>query len=205
MADNLGPIVGARETGVVEWKPKMELMTPLLEMGLSENSAKRGIYFTGGISVDAAASWIFENLDDPDINSPFNVQLEAEQPSNAVEVSPIKMVFVVNSELKMGVGKIAAQVAHAGLAIQRKLLQGSDKMRIMANEWEEMGATKIVLSGNSASQLMEMENEAKRLDLSFYLVVDAGRTQVRPSSVTVLGIFGNAEEVNRITGHLSLL
>ena len=39
-------------------------------------------------------------------------------------------------------------------------------------------ATKIVLSGNSASQLMEMENEAKRLDLSFYLVVDAGRTQV---------------------------
>ena len=29
--------------------------------------------------------------------------------------------------------------------------------------------------------------------------------QVRPSSVTVLGIFGNAEEVNRITGHLSLL
>ena len=41
MADNLGPIVGARETGVVEWKPKMELMTPLLEMGLSENSAKR--------------------------------------------------------------------------------------------------------------------------------------------------------------------
>ena len=65
--------------------------------------------------------------------------MEAEQPSNALEVSPIKMVFVVNSELKMGVGKIAAQVAHAGLAIQKKLLQGSDKMRIMANEWEEMG------------------------------------------------------------------
>ena len=39
-------------------------------------------------------------------------------------------------------------------------------------------ATKIVLRGSSASQLMEMENEAKRLELSFYLVVDAGRTQV---------------------------
>ena len=65
--------------------------------------------------------------------------MEAEQPSNALEVCPIKMVFVVNSELKMGVGKIAAQVAHAGLAIQKKLLQGSDKMRNLANEWEEMG------------------------------------------------------------------
>ena len=43
MDDDLGqiPIEGPRETGLVEWKPKMELMTPLLEMGLSENSAKR--------------------------------------------------------------------------------------------------------------------------------------------------------------------
>ena len=41
MADDLGPLVGARETGFVEWKPKTELMAPLLEMGLSENSAKR--------------------------------------------------------------------------------------------------------------------------------------------------------------------
>ena len=44
MADEvgqLGPILGTLEGGVVEWKPKLELITPLLEMGLSENSAKR--------------------------------------------------------------------------------------------------------------------------------------------------------------------
>ena len=39
-------------------------------------------------------------------------------------------------------------------------------------------ATKIVLRGDSASQLMEMENEAKRMELPCYLVIDAGRTQV---------------------------
>ena len=32
------------------------------------------------------------------------------------------MVFVVNSELKMGVGKVAAQVAHAALGLHRTLL-----------------------------------------------------------------------------------
>ena len=39
-------------------------------------------------------------------------------------------------------------------------------------------ATKIVLKGGNASQLIEMENEAKRMELPCYLVVDAGRTQV---------------------------
>ena len=60
------------------------------------------------------------------------------------------MVFVVNCELNMGVGKIAAQVAHAGLAIQKRLLQGDEKMRRMTNEWEDMGyvvclAAKVLL------------------------------------------------------------
>lgn len=43
MADNLGPIVGARESGTVEWRPKPELMAPLIEMGISDNAAKRVI------------------------------------------------------------------------------------------------------------------------------------------------------------------
>ena len=69
----------------------------------------------------------------------LQVQLEATQPS--ANFGPVKMVFAVNCELKMGVGKIAAQVAHAGLAIQRRLLQGSEKMKKLADEWEDMGYT----------------------------------------------------------------
>ena len=42
-------------------------------------------------------------------------------------------------------------------------------------------ATKIVLKGDSAPLLMEMENNAKRLRLPCYLVIDAGRTQVFPN------------------------
>lgn len=39
----------------------------------------------------------------------------------------------------MGVGKIASQVAHAGLAIQKKMLQGDEKMKRLATEWDDMG------------------------------------------------------------------
>ena len=51
MADSLGPIVHARETGSVEWQPKAELMAPLIEMGLTENSAKRVIVLMCSVTV----------------------------------------------------------------------------------------------------------------------------------------------------------
>ena len=41
MADNLGPLSHARSTHYTEWQPTAELMQPLLEMGVSENAAKR--------------------------------------------------------------------------------------------------------------------------------------------------------------------
>ena len=60
-------------------------------------------------------------------------------PARQDNATPLKMVFAVNSELKMGVGKIAAQVAHAGLAIQKKIFLGEERMKRMLTEWEEMG------------------------------------------------------------------
>ena len=59
----------------------------------------------------------------------------------SAQSDPLKMVFIVNNSLKMGVGKIAAQVAHAGLAVHKKLLLGETKLRHMEEEWEEMGYT----------------------------------------------------------------
>jgi len=50
-----------------------------------------------------------------------------------------KMVFVVNSELDMGVGKIAAQVAHAALGLHRQLLETPQKYGQMLMSWEQFG------------------------------------------------------------------
>ena len=71
----------------------------------------------------------------------FQIVLES-QPSNHAKDSEsiaLKMVFVVNSELKMGVGKIAAQVAHAGLGLQRVLLEGDAHAKTILDEWEQVG------------------------------------------------------------------
>ena len=48
------------------------------------------------------------------------------------------MVFVVNMELQMGQGKIAAQVAHAALAMFRELMESETKAE-MVMAWGHLG------------------------------------------------------------------
>lgn len=48
-----------------------------------------------------------------------------------------KMTFIVNTSLKMGVGKIAAQVGHACLGLYRDMLKNN--MEDDLSQWEEIG------------------------------------------------------------------
>jgi len=50
-----------------------------------------------------------------------------------------KMVFVVNSELTMGVGKTASQVAHAAIGLYRLLIEEQQSYGEMLLCWEQFG------------------------------------------------------------------
>lgn len=53
--------------------------------------------------------------------------------------------------------------------------------------------------------LRELQVAARRANMPNSLVADAGRTQIEPGSITVLGLFGPASRVDQLTGHLALL
>ena len=53
--------------------------------------------------------------------------------------SPYKMVFVVNTELNMGVGKIAAQVGHAAVGLYRILSSQAQKYDHKLAQWDDFG------------------------------------------------------------------
>ena len=50
-----------------------------------------------------------------------------------------KMVFVVNGSLDMGVGKVAAQVAHATLALYKIVIGNQQSYGEMMLAWEQFG------------------------------------------------------------------
>lgn len=182
-------------------------------MGITENAAQRGLYFTGNTSADHAASWVFENLENPDLHRPFSppaASADKTKPGASVlqaildESRAYKMVFVVNSSLKMGVGKIAAQVGHATLALYKTLLVELSDQHGVRN-WEESGAKKIVLRGESTEHLLTLKSAAEAKHIPSFLVRDAGKTQVKPGSITVLALFEKGYLVDEISGQLSTL
>ncbi|KAG8436011.1 hypothetical protein GDO86_007200 [Hymenochirus boettgeri] len=168
-----------------------EYLQQLRDLDIPEEEAKKALFLTGNISVEEAAIFYFDGLE--------NQNAEAED-----EHSFYKMVFVVNMELSMGVGKIAAQVGHAAVGLYQLLFKES-KTREIAYRWDEHGAKKVVLQGSNAAHLMDLQALAISLNLPTYLVQDAGRTQIAPGSYTVLSIMGQEENVNKVTGKLKLL
>ncbi|XP_008103749.1 probable peptidyl-tRNA hydrolase 2 [Anolis carolinensis] len=168
------------------------LVAPLLELGIPEAAARRALALTGGRSAEAAAQLYFSS------------GLDSQEEDDVQGSGYYKMVFVVNMDLSMGAGKIAAQVGHAAIGLFQ-LMHEKPSQRDIINQWDEHGAKKVVLQGTNTDQLLELHALALSLELPTYLVQDAGRTQVPAGSHTVLAIMGEEEMVNQVTGQLKLL
>ncbi|XP_053576847.1 probable peptidyl-tRNA hydrolase 2 [Bombina bombina] len=167
-----------------------DYLKQLKDLDIPEDEAKQALILTGNVSAEEAAIFYFDSLEN--------------QNPEADEQNYYKMVFVVNMELPMGMGKIAAQVGHAAVGLYQLLLKES-RTREMAYRWDEHGAKKVVLQGSSTTQLMDLQALALSMNLPSYIVQDAGRTQIASGSHTVLSIMGEEESVNKVTGKLKLL
>ena len=111
----------------------------------------------------------------------------------------MKQAIVARTDLGMGQGKLAAQVAHASLSASEDT---GDRAR---KQWKGEGQKKVVLKTDGESELFRLADEAERLGLPNAIVRDAGHTQLEPGTVTCLAVGpGNDEEVDRVTGELSL-
>ncbi|KAJ8260056.1 hypothetical protein GJAV_G00176560 [Gymnothorax javanicus] len=161
----------------------------LRELDIPEEAAKEALLHTRNVSAEEAAMYYFNKLEN---------EYEGE------EDLMFKMVFVVNMDLSMGVGKVAAQVGHGAVGLYQAL-QEKNSWREMAWKWDHAGAKKVVLQGTNMAHLLELQALAMSLNLPTYLVQDAGKTQVDAGSRTVLAIIGEEEIVNNVTGSLKLL
>ncbi len=119
-------------------------------------------------------------------------------------MTEIKQVIVVRSDLKMGKGKVAAQVAHAALDAAEA---ARHKHPDWYDSWREQGQAKVVVkSEGGESALTDLQKQARSLGLPSSLIVDRGLTQVEPGTTTCLGIGpGPSGEIDKVTGKLKLL
>jgi PTH2 family peptidyl-tRNA hydrolase len=112
-----------------------------------------------------------------------------------------KLVVVVRTDLGMGRGKLAAQVAHAAV-VAALAAQGRPDFRA----WLRDGQPKVVLRVSDGEQFDAVAAAADAAGLPVHVIRDAGRTQLEAGTPTCCGI-GPAEDarVDAVTGGLSLL
>lgn len=111
----------------------------------------------------------------------------------------MKQAIVARTDIGMGTGKLAAQVAHASLSAYE------DADRKARKEWKGEGQKKVVLKASGERTLFELADKAEREGLPHAIVRDAGHTQLEPGTVTTLAV-GPARDnlVDKVTGDLSL-
>ncbi|XP_015521041.1 peptidyl-tRNA hydrolase 2, mitochondrial [Neodiprion pinetum] len=123
----------------------------------------------------------------------------------ALPVNGCKMAIIVRSDIAMSRGKTASQCAHAALECYREALANQNN-EAMLTMWELTGQPKIVLRVSSQTELMDLAQKAKTDGVITAIIKDAGRTQLAPGTVSVLGLGpGPKEDIDRLTSSLKLL
>ena len=111
-----------------------------------------------------------------------------------------KQVIIIRKDLKMGKGKLAAQSSHASYSSAKKAAKK------MLDAWENEGQKKIVLKVASEKELLDLEKRCAKAGIPCALIMDAGKTQLEPGTVTALGIGPERDDkIDQITGNLALL
>ena len=115
----------------------------------------------------------------------------------------IKQVIVVRKDVKMGLGKVAAQASHASL---EAYLVTARKWPRIAENWLSTGQTKIVVKTRTEAEFMELKRALSGSEMPFAVVRDAGQTQVPPGTETAIGIGPfYSEKIDQFTGDFQLL
>jgi PTH2 family peptidyl-tRNA hydrolase len=106
----------------------------------------------------------------------------------------------MRGDLSISRGKIAAQACHASLGSYKRA--DVKKMK----KWDQEGGKKVVVKVNNLDELFEYYELVKATELPYFLVRDAGHTELPESTITCLGIGPDEDEkIDKITQDLKLL
>jgi peptidyl-tRNA hydrolase, PTH2 family len=130
----------------------------------------------------------------------------------------VKQVIVMRKDLNMRKGKMVAQGAHASLGdiLGMMSFTESDNKIIMTlevekdsplDQWVKGGFTKICVSVSSESELFDIYDKAKELNIPCALIRDAGLTEFNGVPTYTCCAVGpdDEETVDKVTGELPLL
>jgi PTH2 family peptidyl-tRNA hydrolase len=115
---------------------------------------------------------------------------------------PLKMALLVRDDLNMGKGKMACQCSHASIGCFQR---ASALVPTDVAAWLATGQLKVALSVFSSAELADFRLEAGSRGIPYFMAVDAGRTQLKEGTKSVLAIGpAPSDIIDSLCGRLSL-
>lgn len=133
-----------------------------------------------------------------------------------------KQVIVMRKDLNMRKGKMIAQGAHASMGVLLHMMEQEEYTHFdgttlgtrytlnasgYVREWLKRKFTKVAVSVNSEQELLDVYQKAKDEGIPCVLITDSGLTEfggVPTNTCCGIGPW-RREDIDKITGHLSLL
>lgn len=114
-----------------------------------------------------------------------------------------KQVLVIRTDLKMSRGKIGVQAAHAAVSAAEEARRHHPSWW---RKWFNEGQKKVAVKVGSKEALLAVREKAMKLGLPCVAIRDRGLTEIKPGTLTALGI-GPAPDadVDKAAGDLPLL
>ncbi len=129
-------------------------------------------------------------------------------------MAKVKQVIIIRKDLKMPVGKLAAQVSHASTGAFLKhftntngVLKPNDKdsYRVNVEPWLTGEFTKICLKVDSLEELLEIHAKCIEAKIPVALIKDAAHTVFDQPTLTCLGVGPfRTDIIDNITNKLKL-
>lgn len=112
----------------------------------------------------------------------------------------MKQAILVRKDLKLSRGKLAVQTSHASVEATLK------SKRDILTKWHESGMKKVVLKVEDLKELNKYETMAKKEKIVTAKIKDAGKTEVKPGTITCLAIGPDESiKIDKISGKLKLI
>lgn len=103
----------------------------------------------------------------------------------------------------MSTGKLISQACHA--AVEANELCKKLNHKAWRN-WKDEGAKKVALEVESLDEMQTLAEKADKLGIINAVIKDAGLTEVRPGSLTALGLGPESSDIlDKVTGVLPLI
>lgn len=111
-----------------------------------------------------------------------------------------KVVIVVNTDIKMGKGKVAVHCAHGALSCSEKAVVSNANA---FHAWKGCAQPIIVVKGKSEQELLTLMTAAEENSLICSIIFENSEKEAANTNRTILAIGpGKADVMNKVTGHL---